>query len=101
MQQPLYVAVGQQIYERTDGKAVRWRVVYTNRYPGHSETGLRGLTAIPAPSGKGEVLLAAVEGNAARIVRIDPRGGGEVTEVNLSDFLRRHWGIPAIYIIAA
>lgn len=63
-----------------------------NRYAGHSETGLRGLTAIPATSGKGEVLLAAVEGSAARIVRVDPRDGGEITEIDLPGFLRQHWG---------
>lgn len=100
----LYAAIGQQIHERIDGKAAQWRVVYTNytnRHPGHSETGLRALTAIPASSGKGEVVLAAIEGNAAGIVRVDPRDGGEVTEVNLSDFLRRHWAMPASYVIAA
>ena len=67
----LYAAVGQQIYERIDGRAPRWRLVYTNSRPGHSETGLRGLTAIPAAAG-GEALLAAVEGNAPRLVRITP-----------------------------
>jgi hypothetical protein len=40
--------------------------------PGHSETGLRGLTAVPAATGGGEALLAAVEGSAARIVRAVP-----------------------------
>jgi hypothetical protein len=97
----LYAAIGQQIYERIDGKTPHWRLSYTNRYPGHSETGLRGLTAIPAPSGNGEVLLAAVEGSAARIVRVDPQDGGEVTEVDLPDFLNHRWGMPAGYVIAA
>ena len=67
-----YAAVGQHIYERIDGADPRWRLLYTDPNPGHSETGLRGLTAVPSPSGHGEVLLAAVEGNAARIVRVDP-----------------------------
>jgi hypothetical protein len=87
----LYAAVGQHIYGRIDGAEPQWRLVYTNRYPGHSETGLRGLTAIPDPSGHGEVLLSAVEGNAARIVRVDPRDGSEVTEVDLPDLLQQHW----------
>jgi hypothetical protein len=78
-----------------------WRLVYTNRYPGHSETGLRGLTAIPSPSGHGEVLLAAVEGNAARIVRVDPRDGSETTELGVADFLGQQWGMRANYVIAA
>jgi len=97
----LYAAVGQQIYERIDGAQPRWRLVYANRYPGHSETGLRGLTTIPSPSGQGEVLLAAVEGSAARIVRVDPRDGSEVTDLDLADFLVQRWGMAVGYVIAA
>jgi len=97
----LYAAIGQQIYERTDGAEPQWRLVYANRYPGHSETGLRGLTAIPSPSGRGEVLLAAVEGDAARLVRVDPRDGSEVTELDLADYLGTTWGMRVGYVIAA
>jgi hypothetical protein len=97
----LYAAVGQQIYERVDGAAPNWRLLYTNRYPGHSETGLRGLTAIPGPSGSSEVLLTAVEGSAARIVRVDPHDGSETTEIDLPEFLARQWGMPTGYVIAA
>jgi hypothetical protein len=96
----LYAAVGQQVYERIDGPAPQWRLVYTNPRPGHSETGLRGLTAIPGTAG-GDALLAAVEGNAARLVRIDPTTGGEVTELDLQDFLARSWGMRVGYTIAA
>ena len=94
----LYATVGQQIYERIDGAAPRWRLVYSNPHPGHSETGLRGLTVIPGPSG-GEVLLAAVEGNTARIVRIDPRDGSETTETD--DLLGQAWGMRPNYTITA
>ena len=97
----LYTAIGQHIYERIDGAEPHWRLVYTNSYPGHSETGLRGLTAISNPSGHSEVLLAAIEGSSARIVRIDPRDGGEVSELDLPDFLRQQWGMPASYVIGA
>jgi hypothetical protein len=92
----LYAAVGQQIFERRDGTTPQWRLVYTNPQPGHSETGLRGLTAIG-----GGALLVAVEGNAARIVRIDPASGTETTELELPSFLARQWRMPANYIIAA
>jgi len=95
----LYAAVGQQVYERIDGPAPRWRLVYTNPHPGHSETGLRGLTAIPGATGADE-LLAAVEGNVARLVRIDTTTGGEVTELDLGDFLVRSWGMRVGYTIA-
>ena len=96
----LYAAVGQQIYERDDGPIPQWRLVYTNPRPGHSETGLRGLTAIAGGAG-GEALLAAVEGNAARLVRIDPTTGDEATELDLADFLSRAWGMRVNYTIAA
>jgi hypothetical protein len=59
------------------------------------------MTAIPDPSGHDEVLLAAVEGNAARIVSVNPRDGSEATELDLPDILRQHWGMPASYVIAA
>jgi hypothetical protein len=97
----LYATVGRHIYERIDGAEPHWHLVYTNAYPGHSETGLRGLTAVPSPSGHGEVLLAAVEGNAARIVRFDPHDGSEATELDLADFLGQRWGMRAGYVIAA
>jgi hypothetical protein len=96
----LYAAIGQQVYERIDGSPPRWRLVYTNPRPGHSETGLRGLTAIPGGAG-GQALLAAVEGNAARLVRIDPATGGEATELDLEEFLPRAWGMRVSYAIAA
>lgn len=97
----LYAAVGQHIYERVDGATPRWRPVWTNPRPGFSETGLRGLTAIPSPAGAGAVLLVAVEGTAARLVRVDPRDGSAVSELELADFLGRHWGMPAGYAIVA
>ena len=56
------------------------------------------MTAIPDPSSYDEVLLAAVESNAARIVRVNPRDGSEATELDLPDILRQHWGIPASYV---
>jgi hypothetical protein len=96
----LYASLGQQIYERTDGPNPTWRAVYTNPRPGKSETGLRGLTAIPNPAGPGEVLLAAVEGDAARIVRVDPASGAEATELDLRRMLGDAWGIPVTYVIA-
>ena len=97
----LYATVGQQIYERIDGASPQWRQIYANRNPGQSETGLRGLTAVPSPDGHGQVLLAAVEGTAARIVRIDPRDGSETTELDLHDYLSKAWGMNVGYIIAA
>jgi hypothetical protein len=96
----LYAAVGQQIYERTDGAEPHWRLLYTNHYPGRiSETGLRRLTPIASPVAGGEVFT--VEGSAPRIVRVDPRDGSEATELDLADFLQQRWGMPVSYVIAA
>lgn len=97
----LYAAVGQTVFERIDGAAPGWRKVYTNPNPFYSQTGLRGLTAIANPSGAGQTLLAAVEGNRARIVRIDPRDGSEATELDLDPLLNRAWQTRVSYVIAA
>jgi hypothetical protein len=97
----LYAAVGQQIYQRVDGPGPTWKLVYTNPQPGHSETGLRGLTAIANPAGGGESLLAAVEGTAARIVRVDPKTGRDATDVDVRDLLADAWRMPVGYVIAA
>jgi hypothetical protein len=97
----LYATVGQQIYERVDGAAPQWRLIYTNSAPGRSQSGLRGLTAVPSPDGHGQVLLAAVEGTEPRIVRIDPRDGSEATDLDLHDFLGKAWGMDIGYTIAA
>jgi hypothetical protein len=91
----LYATVGQQIFVRSDGAQASWRSIYTNPFPGHSESGLRGLTAITAPDGRGQVLLAAEEGHAGRIIRIDPHDGyKETTDLDLRGFLAEAWGNP-------
>jgi hypothetical protein len=96
----LFAAIGQQVWVRQDGAAPQWRHLYTNPDPHYSQTGLRGLTAVPEPN-KGEFLLAAVEGNASRIVRIDPVTGTETTDLDLSQFLDAAWGTRVGYVIAA
>ena len=97
----LYAAAGQQIWQRIDGASPHWRLVYTNPHPFYSQTGLRGLTAIADSAGNGQVLLAAVEGNRARIVRIDPRDGSETTDLDLGPLLDRAWHTRVGYMIAA
>jgi hypothetical protein len=97
----LYATVGQQIYRRLDGAPPRWEHFYTNPRPGYSETGLRGLTAVAHPSGAGQALLVAVEGTAARIIRIDPSTGEETTELDIPTFLNSTWATKVGYVIAA
>jgi hypothetical protein len=97
----LHATVGQQIWRRVDGAVPRWELVYTNRRPGRSESGLRGLTAIASPSGTGQALLAAVEGTEARLLRIDPSSGRGETELELQAFVGSAWHTPVGYLIAA
>ena len=96
----LYVSVGQQIYQRGDGRTPSWRLLYTNPRQHVTETGLRGMTAVATPTGR-EMLLAVAEGYQSRIVRIDPADGGEATELDLDAFLNRAWGTRVSFVIAA
>ena len=98
----LYLAAGPHLYRRVDGESPRWEVVYTVREPlPKGSVGLRGLTAVPGPDG-GEVLLAALDGNPARILRIHPERGHEAAEeLDVLDFLARQWGRRPTFAIPA
>ncbi|MFY0524523.1 hypothetical protein ACN28I_15595 [Archangium gephyra] len=99
----LHVIIHPGIYRRVDGERPRWEQVYT--LPEQVipiSSGLRGLTAIPHPSGEGEVLLAALEGDRARVLRIDPAAGYRDTlELDVLGFLGERWGWRPTYAIAA
>lgn len=99
----LYLSALPSLYKRIDGPSPRWVEAYKLSTEFHKASfGLRGLTAIPNPSGKGEVLLAALEGGPSRVVRIDPAAGFEETvELDVLDFLGRHWGRRPTYAIVA
>lgn len=96
----LFVAIGQQIWVRQDGASPTWRLLYTNPRLYYSQTGLRGLTAVTEPDGR-PALLAAVEGNRSRIVRIDPDTGADATDLDLAGLLNRSWGTTVSYVIGA
>jgi hypothetical protein len=96
----LYASVGQQIYQRGDGRTPSWRLLYTNPQQHVTETGLRGMTAVATPAGR-EMLLAVAEGYQSRIVRIDPADGSEATELDLDAFLNRAWATRVSFVIAA
>ena len=95
----VFAAVGQQVWVRQDGSSPTWRLLYTNPSPAFSETGLRGLTAV-AETG-GEALLAVIEGQNSRIVRIDPETGTETTDLDLAGFLNDVWHTRVSYVIGA
>lgn len=71
---PFHLAAAPAVLRRIDGRNPRWEVVFT--YPLNVSTGgssgLRGLTAVPNPTGAGQSLLAALEGNQGQMVRLDP-----------------------------
>lgn len=70
----LHLAAAPAVLRRIDGLNPRWEVVFTYPLtvtPGGS-SGLRGLTAVPNPTGTGQSLLAALEGNQGQMVRLDP-----------------------------
>jgi predicted extracellular nuclease len=82
------------LYRRVDGESPRWEKVYSFEAkvlkPG---VGMRGLAAIPNPQGPGEILLIALDGNPAKILRIDPALGHKATEeLDVLELLTRQWG---------
>jgi hypothetical protein len=90
------------IFHRVDGAKPRWEWVPVKEWedpkqPGRSlrTSQLRGMTAVPAPDGKGEVLLVAWDTRDATIERIDPRDGFKATvELNVRDYLANQFGRP-------
>ncbi len=99
----LHVAIKPHLYRLVDGETPRWEKVYT--LPGEVtriSSGLRGLTTIAHPSGHGESLLAALEGENARIVRIDPSDGyRETVDLDVLEFLGEQGGRRPGYAIVA
>ena len=99
----LYASIKPDIFRRIDGDVPRWEKVYTIPVPLIvPSSGLRGLTTVPRPSGDGEVLLAALEGDRCRVVRIDPEDDfRETIELDVLDFLGEHWGERPTYGVVA
>ena len=88
------------LFRRVDGPTARWEWVPIKQWedpqqPGRSlrTSQLHGLTAVPAPDGKGEVLLVAWDTRDAVIERIAPRNNFKTTvELNLREFFAKRWG---------
>ncbi|HEY3322636.1 MAG TPA: hypothetical protein VGP72_19430 [Planctomycetota bacterium] len=89
----LYASVGASVYRRTDGAAPVWEKVYSDDTKEHWELGgIRGLTAIPAPSGGGEAILFS---HTDRIIRLDPNDNNRATvELNMRALLAQNWKTP-------
>ena len=94
----LYCSTSRHIFKRTDGTSPSWQEVYFCPQE-TSPAGIRGLTAVPSPSGKGEVLLFA----ALNMVRhIDPADNyRETVELDMPSFLTDLWKIPVAGVLCA
>ncbi len=99
----LHVAINPHLYRRVDGESPRWEVVYTlPEAVSRISSGLRGLMTIPHPSGQGECMMAALEGEQARIVQLDPGDGYRATlDLDVLEFLGQQWGRRPGYAIVA
>ncbi|MBN8457252.1 MAG: VOC family protein [Verrucomicrobia bacterium] len=90
------------LFRRVDGPNARWEWIPIKEWEDPQQPGrslrtaqLRGMTAVPAPDGKGEVLLVAWDTRDAAIERIDPRNNFKTTvELNVRDYFAKQWGRP-------
>jgi len=108
----LLMPADRTIYQRTDGPHPAWRAIYSVEDPGHGATqspvgGIRGLTAIPGPSGPGQSLLFvwAPDGHSrGGVMRLDPEGGGryrQVEEAAIAPLVARTLGTRVPFVLAA
>ncbi len=87
----LYASAGTSVYRRSDGLSPQWVKVYSDDTPEHWELGgIRGLTAVPSPTGAGESLLFS---HTNRVIRVDPADSHKATiELKIGELLARNWG---------
>ncbi len=109
----LFFSAGRQIYRRSDGEVPTYKVIHdlSDIFPKPVTAGcggIRGLTAIPNPKGKGESLIFAMSegpGSRGNIYRLDPAADGTFTrtrEVILADLVSQYLGgNPVSFILAA
>jgi hypothetical protein len=82
------------LYERTDGPAPSWRLVYQLPFIANGPAlNLRGLTAVPDPSGGTHEVLIAGREDQGTIVRLDPtKNFALTTEFNYRAYYQQLWG---------
>ena len=86
------------IFMRSDGNGPSWKRVYA-RPEEIAPVGIRGLTAVPNPSGRGEVLVFAA---LSKIRRLDPSADfQESIELDMRTFLAGILGIRIPFVLAA
>lgn len=93
-----YCATSRHIFQRTDGATPAWTEIYFCPEE-TSPCGLRGLSSVPNPNGRGEVLLFAA---LSKVRRIDPADGcKETVEMDLPQFLTQLWGVKVSFVLSA
>lgn len=102
----LHMAAAPRVMRRIDGANPTWEEVFRyNVVTGRNlSSGLRGLTAIPNPSGSGESLLSALEGGRGQMVRLDPTPTlpyKAVQELDIMADLSAKWGYKATFVVVA
>lgn len=100
----LYATVCGKLYERQDGPAPSWKLLFTHRNDycpsGPGENGFRGATAIPGASGQD--LMVAMEGWRPHIGRIELRPDVvHHQELAPQAYLFEAWGSLVFYAIFA
>jgi hypothetical protein len=93
-----YCATSNYIYRRTDGALPSWEQIYEE--PDETApVGIRGLTAVPNPSGSGEVLIFVAR---AEIRRLDPANDhAETVEKDVPNHLSDLWNLDVSWVLAA
>ncbi|MCX7008352.1 MAG: hypothetical protein NTY53_14075 [Kiritimatiellaeota bacterium] len=94
----LYCATTRHIYQRTDGAAPTWKDIYfcEKEIP---PVGIRGLTAVPKPGGKGEVLWFVA---LRKVRRLDPAADfKETIELDMPEFLTEKLGMKVTGALSA
>ena len=104
----LFFSVDDAIYRRIDGPRPTWKeVIHLGDDIDTDVGGVRGLTAVPNPTGQGDSLLfawAPSGRSTSQIMRLDPDGQGGYTkhdEISISDLMSRHLNVLFSYTLAA
>ena len=102
----LHFSEGSSIFRRIDGKRPQWEEILNLAEDTDTDVGgIRGLTAIQNPNGKGQSLLfvwAPGERAQSQVKRLDPDGKGGYTlhdEANLGQLMSRHLGVKVPYTL--
>jgi hypothetical protein len=99
----LYAATSKHILKRTDGKSPSWTTV--KEYPNEmAASGIRGLTAVPNPSGSGQVLLYNCRDKdmQTKVRRLDPVNSyAETVELNINADMGARLGARIPYVLSA